>query len=270
MIMYYVDSHTHLDQLTWKNLKNMYIAGIRVIVSPAQLFPAKPVSNETIKDIWDYALEVQLDRAKEHLIKGYAMIGVSMVSTPSGDFHEPLKWLPDYLKRPEVVGIGEIGIEPGSMTSQDLGFQEKIVREQLKILKEFNKAVVFHTPTAFENKIKYTKMMLNLCNEYGIPMSKVVIDHCSDANIEMVMQAGAFAAISVRNVTPESAADLVIKYGHRKIILNSDCTNRVSNPIAVPETAYILKKKGISAEIVKKVCCSNALSVYSIEECIDI
>jgi predicted metal-dependent TIM-barrel fold hydrolase len=267
--MYYVDSHLHLETLTWENLESMYMTGIRVIVSPAQLGAAKPVSNGTVKDIWDFCLEVQLDRAKEHLIKGYAMIGISMVSTPSGDLLELLEWLPDYLKRPEVVGIGEIGIEPGSRTSKDLNFQEKIVREQLKILTKFNKAVVFHIPFAPENKIKYSKMMLNLCSEYGVPMSKVVIDHCSDANMEIVLQAGAFAAISVqpwRGITPEIAADLVIKYGHNKVIIDSDCSGGASDPLAVPRTAYALKKKGISDDIIKKVCRDNALAAYSIED----
>lgn len=266
--MNYIDSHAHLESLTWKNLREMYLTGIRVIVTPAQLGAAKPVNNGTIKDIWDYALEVQTERTKEHLIKSYVMIGISMVSTPKGNLQEILNWLPEYLKLSEVIGIGEIGIEPNSKTSKDLDFQEKLVREQLKILKEFGKPVIFHTALTHENKIKYTKLMLDLCNEYGIPMSKVIIDHCSDANIEIVLQAGAFAAITVqphRGITPENAADLVIKYGHNKIIINSDCSNRLSNPIAVPETAYALKKKAISKEIIQKVCCENALEAYALK-----
>lgn len=33
--MYYVDSHLHLGDLTWENLESMYMAGIRVVISPA-------------------------------------------------------------------------------------------------------------------------------------------------------------------------------------------------------------------------------------------
>src|SRR5690554_6921224 len=99
--MNYIDSHAHLEMLTWQNLKDMYLAGVRVIVSPAHLAAAKPVSNETIKDIWDYALEIQLNRANEHFITAYTMLGISMVSTPRNNFKKLLEWLPKYLERPE-------------------------------------------------------------------------------------------------------------------------------------------------------------------------
>lgn len=269
--MYFVDSHLHLADMTWENLKSMYLAGVRVVVSPAQLGAAKPVSIETIKDVWDFTLEVQEVRAKEHFIKSYALIGISSISTPKDDLSVVLDWLPEYLKRPDVLGIGEIGIEPNSWTSKDLKFQERIVREQLKLLKKFNKAVVFHLPSAAENKIKYTRVLLDMCREYDIPMSKVVVDHCSEANLEMVLQSGAFAAITVqpwRDITPETAAGLIIKYGYDRIIVNSDCSDFPSDPLSVPKTAYALRNKGASENIIERTCCKNALEAYSLDECI--
>jgi uncharacterized protein len=236
--MYYVDSHAHMETLTWENLRSMYLAGIRLVVSPAHLGAAKALNANTIRDIWDFNLEVQIPRVNSFLISGYAMLGISMVSTPKSNLQELLEYLSNYLKRSEVVGLGEIGIEPTSKTTKDLDFQEKIVREQLKILKKLSKMVIFHTTLASEDKLKYTAMMLSLCNEYGIPMSRVVVDHCTEINIGMVLEAGAFAAISVqphRGITPEKAAELVIKYDYKKIIINSDCSHKASNPLAVPE-----------------------------------
>lgn len=268
--MYYVDSHLHLSDLTWENLKSMSVAGVKTLVTPAMLGAAKPVSNEAIKDIWDFYFDVQLDRTKEHGIDGYILIGICPVSTPSGDLSELIDALPDYLKRPEVVGIGEIGVEPGSKTTNDLDFQEEIVVEQLKLLKEFNKAAVFHIPLAPDKKVKYTVMMINLCVKYGIPMEKVVIDHCSDANIKIALDAGAYAAITVqpwRGITPEIAAGLTLQYGCDRVMIDSDCGGGISDPLSVPKTAYELRKKGASEDIIKKACYSNALEVYSLDGC---
>jgi len=268
-MFYFVDSHLHIVDLTWDNLKSMYMAGIRIIVSPIQLGAAKRVSYETIKDMWDFQLEVQLKRAKEHFIDCYSMIGISMVSTPKNNLGLLLEWLKDYLKLPKVVAIGEIGFEPGSWTSKDLNEQEKIVREQLKIAKEFKKTVDFHTPPANENKIKYTKILLDLCKKYSISSKKVIVDHCNDANIEFTLKSGAFAAITVqpwRGITPEIAADIIIKYGFDRIMVNSDCSGAISDPLAVPKTAYELRKKGVSEENIKKVCCENALEAYGIKD----
>jgi predicted metal-dependent TIM-barrel fold hydrolase len=266
--MFFVDSHLHTADVGWESFKSMYLAGIRVVVSPAQLAAAKAVGNETIKDVWDYQLEVQINRVKENMIKSYAMIGISMVSTPRDDLAVLLKLLPDYLQLPEVVAVGEIGIEPGSNTSKDLNFQEKIVREQIKILKDFKKTVVFHIPFSPENKIKYTQLMLDICKEYDFPMSKVVIDHCSDANIEIALQAGAYAGITVqpwRGITPEIAAALIVKYGYDRIMVNSDCSPLRSDPLSVVKTAYVLQKKGVAENLIQKVCSDNALEAYALQ-----
>lgn len=264
---YYADSHLHLPDLTWENLKSMYLAGIRIIVSPMIIGAAKHISHETVKDMWDYQLEVQLKRTEEHFIKSYAMLGVGIGSTPKGDFSRLFDWLAEYLKRPEVVAIGEIGIEPGSITIKDLNQQEEIVNEQLKILRKFNKAVVFHTPPADENKIKYTERLLDLCKENNIQLSKVIIDHCNDSNIKMALDSGAVAAITVqpwRGITPKIASDLIIKHGYENVIVNSDSSAGMSDPLAVPKTAYELRKKGQSEELINKVCWRNILDVYSI------
>lgn len=263
----FADAHVHLNTLTWKNLEEMYMTGIGLIISPVHLDGAKPVKKETIVDMWDYLLEVHIPRAKHLFVESYAMVGISMVSTPENGLQELYSELENYLKRPEVVAIGEIGLEPGSRTCKDMDQQSQYVVDQLIIAKKTGTCVNFHVPNAPEDKKKYTEKTLSLCAQQSFPMDKVIIDHCSEANIDMVFESGASAAITVqpfRKMTPEMAADLAIKYDFNKIMFDSDSSSIPSDPLAVAKTAMELKRKGVSEENINRVCLENCKTCYGI------
>ncbi len=264
--MEFIDAHTHLTEVTWQNMEDMYLAGIRTVVSPVNFASIGPVDASTIRDVWDQQIKVQLARAGNCLIKAYAMIGISMVSIPKQP-QDLIKILPDYLKLPEVAALGEIGFEPGSTSCNDPQVQEDVVKAQIEIAGTAGVPIVFHLPPTPEMKKEYTQKLLAMCKAAGFPLAKVIIDHTSDANIAMVLEAGAFAAVTVqpwRKLTPEMAAQLVMSYGPERIIINSDCSGRASDPLAVAKTAYTLKKKGAPDETIAKVCYSNCKNVYAI------
>jgi predicted metal-dependent TIM-barrel fold hydrolase len=267
MIMNFIEPHAHLNELTWVNLQEMYLSGIGEIISPIHLDAGKAVSCETIREMWDYLFEVQFARAENNFIKPYAMIGISMVSTPRGDAAELYEVLSDYLRRPEVVATGEIGIEPKSRTCKDVKRQEDIVTKQLEIAKEVGIPVDFHTPNPPDVKKQFTRRILELCRDANLPVSKVIIDHCTGANMEMVLDAGAWAAISVqpwRNMTPDLAADIITEYGFERIMVDSDFGGLHSDHLSVPKTAVALKRKGVSPENIEKVCSLNGKAAYGI------
>jgi len=262
-----IDSHIHLDTLTWADMEHMALAGIEAVVSPIHLDAARAVSCKTIRDMWDFLLEVQFWRARENHLTPYAMIGISMVSTPAEDPAELYDLLPAYIRRPEVVAMGEIGFEPNSDTCKDMAVQAELVRRQLQIAVDTGVRVDFHVPEDPDLKGRYSGQLLDLCRECGLTMDKVVVDHCSEANIAEVLAAGAHAAISVqpwRPMTPEKAADLVIEHGFERIMLDSDCSCLPSDPLSVPKTVLALKRKGVSEAEIEKVAYSNAKAFFGL------
>ena len=58
-------------------------------------------------------------------------------------------------------------------------------------------------------------------------------------------------------------AELVKQYGSNKIIVNSSADWGVSNPLAVPFTAELMKKEGISEEEISKVLWHNPIELFS-------
>lgn len=262
-----VDAHLHLDDVSWKSLQEMSMAGIKTVIAPVQLMAGKAVSPETIKDVWDFLFELQFLRAEKNFIKAYGMIGISMVSTPRDSVEALYELLPQYLSRPEVVAIGEIGVEPGSRTCTDLKQQEEYVVRQLPIAKEAGVCVDFHTPNAAEPKKEWTRRMIELCREADMPMDKVIFDHCTDANLGDVLESGAWAAISVqpwRPVTPEMAANFIGEFGVDRIMIDSDCGPMASDPLAVAKTAFAMKQAGFAYADIEKVCGQNCRAAYGI------
>jgi predicted metal-dependent TIM-barrel fold hydrolase len=262
-----VDAHAHLNMLTWTDLEAMHLAGIEQIVSPIMLDAAKPVCSETIVEMWDYLLEVQLQRAGDHFIRAYGMVCVNMASTPKGDPAPLFTLLPAYLARPEVVAIGEIGLEPQSRTCRDLTAQSALLEAQFEISKATGTPVVIHTPHAPEAKRHFTGQVLALSTKHALPMAQVVFDHCSEANIGVALDAGAYAAVSVqpwRGMTPEFACDLIARYGVDRIMINSDCSGQHSDPLAVPKTAAALRRRGLPEADIGKVCGANAVVFFGI------
>ena len=262
-----LDAHAHLNTLTWANLEEMYLAGVRTIVSPIMLDAGKAVSRETIVDLWDYLVEVQCPRARQHFIAGYGMVCVNMASTPRDDPERLFELLPQYLNRPDVVAIGEVGFEPNSKTCPDLATQERWIEAQLQISKRTGMPIVIHTANPPDQKRLFTERVLNLCVKTGVQLSGVAIDHCSEANIGLALDAGAYASISVqpfRGMSPELACDLIVRYGCERIMTNSDCSPLPSDPLAIPKTALALQRRGVSSEAITRVCRDNGRAFYRI------
>lgn len=261
------DAHLHSFNVGHADMENMYLAGIRSFVSAVIFARTTPVSPEVYKALWDLQLEDETARAKDYLIDAYAMIGVAMVSIPT-DPLPLLRVLPEYLKRDRVLAVGEIGIDPNSPTCRDLGKQKEIFAAQVEIAKAAGTPVVVHVPNRPDYKVKHTEETMQIARDLGFDFNRLVIDHCSEANLTLVHAAGAHAAITVqswRGMTPETAAELVEKHGPDRLWVDSDSSDLPSDPIAVARVAYCLLKRGLSEQVVDKVCRANAAAFYGLK-----
>ena len=266
--MNFIDAHLHLMDVSYTDLQNMHMMGITDIIGPSQLVGKKAVSADTIVDVWDYQLEVMVPRAAQHFIQAYSLIGISMVSTPRNELQRLLDILPSYMEKDGVVGIGEVGFEPSSKTNNDHEYQKILLEEQMTIAKQTNKMIDIHTPMAPQLKLEATNETLELAAKIGLDMNSVVIDHCTDVTIDLVLNSGAWAAISVqpcRSISPRQAALWIMKYKSDRLFVDSDTSPNMSDPLAIPKVAYELKTLGASNELIEKACCKNARTAYHID-----
>jgi predicted metal-dependent TIM-barrel fold hydrolase len=171
---------------------------------------------------------------------------------------EVMEILPLFLYKEGVVGVGEIGFDDQTAA------EEKYYRQQLELSKEAGLPVQVHTP--HRDKKKGTELSMSIALEHGIDPGMVIIDHNNEETVESVLDKGFWAAFTIYPFTKmgnERMVELVKKYGSQRIMINSAADWGISDPLAVPKTAALMKIRGISDEAIKMVCYQNAIDAFA-------
>lgn len=262
-----IDPHLHCETLDQNDLELMAISGVRIVVSAVALPDAhENISSQAIFDYCERILNYHTWRMSKFFIDAYVCLGVSMAGVPT-DYKNALEKLPNYLNREKVIGIGEIGLEPSSLTCPDLATQEEILRVQLNIAKEFGKPVQIHTP--IKEKPKWVNQYLDMIKELKLDPSKVVIEHADSTVVKMINDAGCYAALTVqpwRKLTAADAAKIIETADLNRVLVDSD-SNLVlaSDPLSVPKTALEMRKLGIKESEIRKVIWDNPRRVFGFD-----
>ena len=95
---------------------------------------------------------------------------------------------------------------------------------------------------------------------------RVIIDHVEEHTVQLVLDRGFWAGITLypdSKSSPPRAVDMLETSGHDRIWLNSACDWGVSDPLAVPKTAFEMRRRGHSAEFVDQVLYQNPVRFLS-------
>jgi hypothetical protein len=93
----------------------------------------------------------------------------------------------------------------------------------------------------------------------------VVIDHNNEETAQEVLDRGFWAGFSIYPGTKmgnERMVEIVRRYGPERILVDSACDWGVSDPLAVPKTAELLRRGGIGENAIRAVTYGNALAAY--------
>jgi hypothetical protein len=93
----------------------------------------------------------------------------------------------------------------------------------------------------------------------------VIVDHNNEETVKEVLDRGFWAAFTIYPFTKmgnERMVDLVKQYGHERIMINSAADWGISDPLAVPKTAALMKQKGIPDETIRMVTYQNAITAF--------
>jgi len=263
--MQMLDQHLHIDSRSLEELALMSMAGIKAVVSHVY-YPHQHVkiSSNTYFDYYDRKINWEPARTKIELIETYLGVGINMVDVPT-DWEKVIRALPKYLAEERVVCIGEIGLEPSSETA-DLALQEEILKEELKIAKDHDIPVNFHTP--LNEKEKWIEKYATLIEEVGINKKRVTIDHANPSVVKLIWEMGFYAGITIqewRNVTPLQAAEVVAKGENLdRLMLDSDSSPKLSDALSVPKAVHEARKLGVKDEEIQKVVWHNPIRFYNL------
>lgn len=173
---------------------------------------------------------------------------------------EVLALVPPLLKRENVLGIGEIGLNKN--TRNEL----KVLEWQVDLAARHGQLILVHTPH-LEDKWKGTKLILDvLKSDSRITPERVIIDHVEEHTIDLVLDSGMWAGMTLypeTKCTPARAIDLIEQYGRERVWMNSACDWGKSDPLAVPKTALEMKKRRHSPAEILEVTWNNPVRFLS-------
>jgi predicted metal-dependent TIM-barrel fold hydrolase len=256
--MAFFDPHVHMTSRTTDDYQAMADAGVVALIEPAFWLGQPRTGVDTFRDYYSSLIGWERFRSSQFGIKHYCTIGLNSREANNEPLAEQvMEILPLFIYKEGVVGVGEIGFD------DQTALEEKYYRLQLELAKEANLPVQIHTP--HRDKKKGTTRSMDIAIEHGLDPQMVIVDHNNEETVREVLDRGFWAAFTIYPFTKmgnERMVEVVKQYGSKNIMINSAADWGISDPLAVPKTAALMKQHGISDNDIRKVTYENAITAF--------
>ena len=237
--MRYIEPHAHMVSRTTDDYQKLVMAGCAAICEPSFWAGYDRASAQGFYDYYRQLTEYEPARAAKFGIPHYCWLCINPKESEDAGFaREVMQIIPDFIDKPNVLGIGEIGLNKN--TKNELA----IFEEHVELAKKYDLPILIHTPH-LEDKLKGTRLILDSLKNAGVDPGRVVIDHVEEHTIKMVLDAGFWAGMTLypeSKCTPARSIDMLENYGMEQIWMNSACDWGISDPLAVAKCAVEMKK----------------------------
>ena len=242
--MRYIEPHAHMVSRTTDDYIKMMISGCAAVCEPAFWAGFDRSSVDGFYDYFRQLTEHEPKRAERFKLPHFSWLCINpKESEDMALANDVLKIIPDFLDRPNVLGIGEIGLNKNTRNEMT------ILEKHIALAATHDQLILVHTPH-LEDKLKGTKLIVDLLKaDSRIRPGRVIIDHVEEHTVSLVLDAGFWAGITLypeSKCTPARAIDIVENCGQEQVWLNCACDWGVSDPLAVPKTALEMRKRGHS------------------------
>jgi predicted metal-dependent TIM-barrel fold hydrolase len=253
--MKYIEPHAHMVSRVTDDYVKLALAGCQVVCEPAFWAGFDRSSVAGFYDYFCQLTEHEPKRAAKFGLRHFCWLCINPKESEDLKLaEEVIGIIPKFLDCPNVLGIGEIGLNKNSRN------ELKVLERHVDLAARHDQLILVHTPH-LEDKLKGTRLILDaLKNDKRIRPERVIIDHVEEHTIQLVLDAGMWAGMTLypeSKCTPARAIDMYERYGPRRLWMNSACDWGVSDPLAVPKTALEMKKRGHSPETIESLMFRN-------------
>jgi predicted metal-dependent TIM-barrel fold hydrolase len=253
--MRYIEPHAHMVSRVTDDYVALSLAGCQAICEPAFWAGFDRGSAEGFRDYFRQITEYEPKRAAKFCLKHFTWLCINpKESEDMGLADDVLSLIPEFLEKPTVLGIGEIGLNKNSRN------ELAILEKHIQLAEDHDQLILVHTPH-LEDKLKGTRLIIDaLRNHSKVDPGRVIIDHVEEHTATLVLDRGFWAGMTLypeSKVTPHRAIDMLELYGHERIWMNSACDWGVSDPLAVPKAALEMRRRGHDADFIDKIVYRN-------------
>jgi hypothetical protein len=240
---------------TTDDYERMALAGCEAVCEPAFWAGFDRSSPAGFYDYFCQLTEHEPKRAAKFGLKHFCWLCINSKEAEDVKLaEEVIALIPKFLNCPNVLGIGEIGLNKNSRNEM------RVLEMQVELAAKHEQLILVHTPH-LEDKLKGTRLILDvLKGDRRIRPERVVIDHVEEHTVKMVLDCGMWVGMTLypeTKCTPARAIDILETFGQERLWMNSACDWGVSDPLAVPKTALEMKKRGHLGSAIEQVIYSN-------------
>lgn len=259
--MRYIEPHAHMVSRVTDDYIDMITAGCAAVCEPAFWAGFDRGSVDGFHDYFRQLTEHEPRRAAKFGLPHFCWLCINPKESEDVMLaDEVLSIIPGFLAQPNVLGIGEIGLNKNSKN------EIKVLERHIDLAARHDQLILVHTPH-LEDKLKGTRLIIDaLHSDPRIQPGRVIIDHVEEHTVGLVLDAGFWAGMTLypeSKCTPSRAVDILDVYGTDRIWMNSACDWGISIPLAVPKTALEMKRRGHTAAAIDKVIYQNPMTFLS-------
>lgn len=253
--MKYIDIHAHMVSRTTDDYYQMALTGCVALTEPAFWPGWDRSSADSFEDYFRHLTEFEPQRAAQYGIQHYTWLCLNPKEGENRTLtREVLSRIPKYLDRPNVLGIGEIGLN--RVTRNEL----ETFKDHVELAMEYHQLIHIHTPH-LEDKYKGTAVIVDtLLKDKRVEPRRVLIDHAEEHTLEMILDNGFWTGLTLypqTKTSPQRAVDMIEMFGPDRICVASACDWGPSVPVAVPQFILEMRRRGHSEELIQKIVYEN-------------
>lgn len=189
----------------------------------------------------------------------FVALGIHPRRIPARGLERVLAELPALFDRARVVAVGPIGLEEGGPR------EEEAFLRQVELARSLGSRILVRTPA--REKARHTRRLLAMLRESEIEPARVLVGQVDAQTVRLVRACDYTASLSVSplRIRAEDAVALVRQLGSGSLVLASEVGAGPGDLLALPRTAWLLERAGLSSEIVRRVARENALAFFGID-----
>ncbi len=254
--MDYIDHHAHMTSRTTDDYEQMALTGCRVLTEPAFWAGYDRGTPEAFVAYFEALTDFEPKRAAKYGIQHFTWLSLNPKEAEDRALCAAvLPIIEKYLGRPNVLGIGEIGLN--RVTRNELATFEDHVELAIR---HDHLPIMIHTPH-LEDKLKGTRVILDsLASEQRIQPERVMVDHAEEHTLGTIKDQGYWAGLTLypqTKVSPQRAADMIEVFGPERICVASACDWGPSVPWAVAHFIREMRRRGQPDSLIKQVVWDN-------------
>ncbi|MCL4176937.1 MAG: TatD family hydrolase [Verrucomicrobia bacterium] len=259
--MRYIEPHAHMVSRVTDDYRNMMAAGCAAVCEPAFWAGFDRSSANGFYDYFCQLTEHEPRRAAKFGLPHFSWLCINPKESEDVRLaEEVIALIPQFLDRPNVLGIGEIGLNKNSRN------EVRVLEMHVDLAARHDQLILVHTPH-LEDKLKGTRLTLDvLKNDPRIRPERVIIDHVEEHTIKLALDGGFWAGLTLypdSKCSPARAVDMFEVYGPERLWMNSACDWGVSIPLNVPYTALEMSRRGHPPDAIDRFIYRNPAEFLS-------